>query len=73
MGIRGLFQYCLIALAIADENTQRGRTKRMAVYRDSEQIENRYLKSLRKVPWQERIIEPLNSNYLITPYFQVQS
>ena len=63
MGIRVLFQYCLIALAIADENTQRGRTRRMAVYRDSEQIENRYLKSLRKVPWQERIIEPLNSNY----------
>ena len=60
MEIRVLFQCCLIAFSIADENAQRGRKKgrerRMAVYRDSEQIENRYLKSLRKVPWQERII-----------------
>ena len=53
-----LLECCLIALTIADENNQRGRTKRMAVYRDSVQIDNRYLKSLRKVPWQERIIEP---------------
>ena len=58
MEIRVLLECCLIALTIADENTQLGRTKRMAVYRDSEQIGNRYLKSLRKVPWQERIIEP---------------
>ena len=55
MKIRVLFQFSLIALVIADENLQRGRERRMAIYRDSHQIENRYLKSLRKVPWQERV------------------
>ena len=47
MKIRVLFQFSLLALVIADENLQRGRKRRMAIYRDSHQIENRYLKRKR--------------------------